>query len=70
MITEIRRLTASCKMCGKPADFEITRTNSDLPPHYYKGGSRVETYCIEHLPEEAKRQWNFNIPDMPDQQLK
>jgi len=69
MITEMRSLQGICKVCGKRADYEITLTNDDLPEGYMRSGARVEYYCLNDLPQYAKDAWNFNIPDLPDQQL-
>ena len=61
MITRIQRLNYKCKICKKRADFEIIKTNDDLPDGYYKGGERSLHFCIKHLPKDCKKFWNSEV---------
>lgn len=69
MIVRVQSLKGECKVCGARADFRITRTNEDLPDGYMKEGHRAEYYCTVHMPHEARDFWNFNVSDIPGQQL-
>jgi hypothetical protein len=69
MIVEMHSLVRKCEVCGKRADFEIERTNDELPSYYFQHGVRSLAYCKKHLPEDAKTFWNDEIPDFHDQQL-
>lgn len=57
MITAIRKIDFDCKECSRPAAFEITRTNDDLPDGYWKEGTRAECYCRSCLPIDAYTMW-------------
>ena len=69
MITQIQSLQGKCSICGIRADFQITKTNDDLPKGYCRDGVRAVYYCKACMPQECKDAWNMNIPDMPNQQL-
>ncbi len=48
-------LREKCKTCGERAAFSVEYTNDDLPKGYIRDGTRLEAYCLHHLPEEVSR---------------
>ena len=68
MLIEMHTLIATCATCDNRADYKVTDNGQELPKGYLKT-SYSTSYCLKHPPQKAKDFWNYNIPDMPKQQL-